>query len=80
MARRQGIFTCGYAPYFTRFDHLKLQFLWDKRPHILGWYVPAGAPQLLGSDGELVQRCLSTADEGKGHRSPGTVKAIVAGA
>ena len=24
----------GYAPYVTRLDHLQLQFLWDKRPHI----------------------------------------------
>ena len=28
----------GYAPYMTRLDHLQLQFLWDKRPHIPGWY------------------------------------------
>jgi glutathione S-transferase len=28
----------GYAPYVTRLDHLQLQFLWDKRPHIPGWY------------------------------------------
>jgi glutathione S-transferase len=28
----------GYAPYITRLDHLQLQFLWDKRPHIPGWY------------------------------------------
>ena len=24
----------GYAPYITRLDHLQLQFLWDKRPHL----------------------------------------------
>ena len=28
----------GYAPYITRLDHLQLQFLWDKRPHIPLWY------------------------------------------
>jgi len=28
----------GYAPYITRLDHLQLQFLWDKRPHIPEWY------------------------------------------
>jgi glutathione S-transferase len=28
----------GYAPYITRLDHLQLQFLWDKRPHIPAWY------------------------------------------
>lgn len=28
----------GYAPYITRLDHLQLQFLWDKRPHVLAWY------------------------------------------
>ena len=26
------------APYVTRLDHLQLQFLWDKRPHIPQWY------------------------------------------
>jgi glutathione S-transferase len=28
----------GFAPYVTRLDHLQLQFLWDKRPHIAEWY------------------------------------------
>jgi glutathione S-transferase len=28
----------GFAPYVTRLDHLQLQFLWDKRPHIPAWY------------------------------------------
>jgi glutathione S-transferase len=28
----------GYAPYIIRLDHLQLEFLWDKRPHIAGWY------------------------------------------
>jgi glutathione S-transferase len=28
----------GYAPYITRLDHLQLQFLWDKRPHVPAWY------------------------------------------
>lgn len=28
----------GYAPYITRLDHLQLQFLWDKRPHVPRWY------------------------------------------
>jgi glutathione S-transferase len=28
----------GYAPYITRLDHLLLQFLWDKPPHIPAWY------------------------------------------
>jgi glutathione S-transferase len=28
----------AYAPYITRLGHLQLQFLWDKRPHIPGWY------------------------------------------
>ncbi|HUK39733.1 MAG TPA: glutathione S-transferase family protein [Candidatus Acidoferrales bacterium] len=28
----------AYAPYITRLDHLQLQFLWDKRPRIPGWY------------------------------------------
>jgi glutathione S-transferase len=28
----------GYAPYITRLDHLQLEFLWDKRPHIVAWY------------------------------------------
>ena len=28
----------GYAPYMTRLDHLQLQFLWDKRPHVPAWF------------------------------------------
>lgn len=28
----------GYTPYITRLDHLQLQFLWDKRPHIPAWH------------------------------------------
>lgn len=28
----------GHAPYATRLDHLQLQFLWDKRPHVAAWY------------------------------------------
>jgi glutathione S-transferase len=28
----------GYAPYIVRLDHLQLQFLWDKRPHVPAWY------------------------------------------
>ena len=28
----------GFAPYVTRLDHLQLQFLWDKRPHVPEWY------------------------------------------
>jgi glutathione S-transferase len=28
----------GYAPYITRLDHLELQFLWDRRPHVPAWY------------------------------------------
>ena len=28
----------GYAPYITRLDHLQLQSLWDKRPHVPAWY------------------------------------------
>jgi len=28
----------GYAPYLTRLDHLQLQCLWDKRPHVPDWY------------------------------------------
>ena len=28
----------GYAPYLTRLDHLQLEFLWDRRPHIPEWY------------------------------------------
>ena len=28
----------SYAPYITRLDHLQLQFLWDRRPHIPTWY------------------------------------------
>jgi glutathione S-transferase len=28
----------GYAPYVTRLDHLQMQFLWDRRPHIPMWY------------------------------------------
>ena len=28
----------GYAPYVTRLDHLQMQFLWDRRPHIPEWY------------------------------------------
>jgi glutathione S-transferase len=28
----------SYAPYLTRLDHLQLQFLWDRRPHIPHWY------------------------------------------
>jgi len=28
----------GYAPYITRLDHLQMQFLWDRRPHIPTWY------------------------------------------
>ena len=32
----------GYAPYITRLDHLQLQFLWDKRPHIPAWFERVG--------------------------------------
>lgn len=28
----------GFAPYVARLDHLQLQFLWDKRPHVAVWY------------------------------------------
>jgi glutathione S-transferase len=28
----------GYAPYVARLDHLQLQFLWDRRPHVPAWY------------------------------------------
>jgi len=28
----------GYAPYVTRLEHLQLEFLWDRRPHIPEWY------------------------------------------
>jgi glutathione S-transferase len=28
----------SYAPYLTRLDHLQLQFLWERRPHIQDWY------------------------------------------
>jgi len=28
----------GYAPYVTRLEHLELQFLWDKRPHVPNWF------------------------------------------
>jgi glutathione S-transferase len=28
----------GYAPYALRLEHLKLQFLWDNRPHIQPWF------------------------------------------
>ena len=28
----------GYAPYMARLDHLQLQFLWDKRPHLPAWF------------------------------------------
>lgn len=28
----------GYAPYMARLEHLQLQFLWDKRPHVPAWY------------------------------------------
>ena len=28
----------GYAPYLLRFKDLQLEFLWDKRPHIAGWF------------------------------------------
>ena len=28
----------GYAPYMLRLDHLQMQFLWDKRPHVPAWH------------------------------------------
>ena len=28
----------GYAPYITRLDCLQLDFLWERRPHVAGWY------------------------------------------
>ncbi len=28
----------GYAPYIRRLQDLQLQFLWDKRPHVPGWF------------------------------------------
>jgi len=28
----------GYAPYILRLQDLRLQFLWDKRPHIPAWF------------------------------------------
>jgi glutathione S-transferase len=28
----------GYAPYVTRLEHLQMQFLWDKRPHVPAWF------------------------------------------
>ena len=28
----------GYAPYIMRLEHLQMQFLWDKRPHVPAWF------------------------------------------
>jgi glutathione S-transferase len=28
----------GFASYITRFDHLKLEFLWSERPRVRAWY------------------------------------------
>ena len=28
----------GYAPYLTRLEQLQLQSMWDKQPHLAGWY------------------------------------------
>jgi glutathione S-transferase len=28
----------SYAPYITRLEHLQLQFMWDRRPHIPTWF------------------------------------------
>jgi glutathione S-transferase len=32
----------GYAPYIRRLQDLQLRFLWDKRPHIPGWFERVG--------------------------------------
>jgi glutathione S-transferase len=71
----------GYAPYITRLDHLQLQFLWDKRPHIPAWY-----DRLLerrgykeGLEDWLNASYLSLMKE-KGAEAQSQVKAIVASA
>ena len=28
----------AYTPYAVRLDHLQLQGMWDRRPHVAGWY------------------------------------------
>lgn len=28
----------AYAPYMVRLDQLQLAFMWDRRPHVAGWY------------------------------------------
>jgi glutathione S-transferase len=70
----------GYTPYITRLDHLQLQFLWDKRPHVPEWY-----------DRVRERRSYSNAMEQwfnpaylplmkeKGSEAQGRVRAIVAG-
>jgi glutathione S-transferase len=71
----------GCAPYITRLDHLQLQFLWDKRPHIPAWY-----DRLLerrgykeGLEDWLNASYLSLMQE-KGAEAQSQVKAIVASA
>lgn len=33
----------NYAPYITRLDHLRMQAMWDERPHVAAWYARLAA-------------------------------------
>ena len=71
----------GYAPYITRLDHLQMQFLWDDRPHIAGWY---DRMRERRSYAEALEKWFNAAYlplmKEKGAEVQSRVKAIVAGA
>ncbi|MEX0803369.1 MAG: glutathione S-transferase family protein [Candidatus Binatia bacterium] len=71
----------GYAPYISRLDHLQMQFLWDHRPHIAGWYERLRERR---SYAQALEKWFNAAYlplmKEKGAEVQSRVKAIVAGA
>ncbi|MPZ78472.1 MAG: glutathione S-transferase family protein [Deltaproteobacteria bacterium] len=70
----------GYAPYITRLDHLQMQFLWDDRPRIAGWY---DRLRERGSYAQALEKWFNAAYlplmKEKGAEVQSRVKVIVAG-
>ena len=71
----------GYAPYMARLEHLQLQFLWDKRPHVPAWFerLEERRGYKEGIDGWLNGSYLTLMKE-KGAEVQSRVKAVVASA
>lgn len=71
----------GYAPYMARLEHLQLQFLWARRPHVPAWFdrLKERRGYKEGIGGWLNESYLSLMKE-KGAEVESRVKAIVASA